>query len=74
MRKLSVYFIFVAIWVLGAVAVAVYPGLMAPAAGALMLPLDETVALFLSAMVVLTMIFLALIGLETGRFVAEYLG
>ena len=74
MRKLSAYLFFVAIWVLGAVAVAVFPGIMAPVAGALTLTLDEAVALFLSAMVVMTMIFLALIGLETGRFVVEYLG
>ena len=44
-----------------------------PAAGAFMLSPDETVALFLSAMVVPTTIFLALIGLETGRFVAEHI-
>ncbi|NLB00293.1 MAG: hypothetical protein GX837_04910 [Methanomicrobiales archaeon] len=73
MRKLSIYLIFVAIWVIGAVAVATFPGLMAPAAGVFMLTLDEVVALFLSAMVILTMIFLALIGFETGRFVAEHL-
>jgi len=46
---------------------------MAPVAGALALTLNETVALFLSLMVVLTIIFLAFIGRETGRFVAEYL-
>jgi len=73
MRKISVYLIFVTVWVLASVAVAACPALMAPVAGALTLTLDEAVALFLSVMVVLTMIFLALIGLEAGRFVAEYL-
>ena len=38
-----------------------------------MFTLDETVALFFSAMVVPTIIFLALIGFETGRFVAEHI-
>jgi len=73
MRKISVYLIFVTVWVLASVAVAACPTLMTPVAGALTLTLDEAVALFLSVMVVLTMIFLALIGLEAGRFVAEYL-
>jgi len=73
MRKISIYLIFVAMWVLASVAVAAFPGIMAPVAGALALTLNETVALFLSLMIVLTMIFLALIGREAGRFVAGYL-
>ncbi|HOB17335.1 MAG TPA: hypothetical protein PKK74_01370 [Candidatus Methanoculleus thermohydrogenotrophicum] len=73
MKKISIYLFFVAIWVLASVAVAAFPGIMTPVAGALMLPLNEVVALFLSLMVVLTMIFLVFIGREAGRSVAEYL-
>lgn len=73
MREISVYLFFVAIWVICAGAVTICPGVMAPVAGVLILTLDETVALFLFAMVVLTMISFALIGLETGRFVAKLL-
>ncbi|MFA5613042.1 MAG: hypothetical protein WC993_01075 [Methanoculleus sp.] len=73
MRKISIYLIFVAIWVIASMGVVTLPDVMAPIAGALALTLNETVALFLSLMIVLTMIFLALIGREAGRFVAGYL-
>ncbi len=73
MRKISIYLIFVAIWVIASIGVVTFPGVMAPIAGTLALTLNEAVALFLSLMIVLTMIFLAFIGLETGRFVARYL-
>ena len=72
MRKLSIYFIFVAIWVLASVTITLFPALLAPVAGAISLGLNETIALFLIAMVVLTMVFLALIGLEAGRSVIRF--
>ena len=72
MRKISIYLIFVAIWVIASIGVVTLPDVMAPVAGALALTLNETVALFLS-LIVLTMIFLALIGREADRFVAGYL-
>lgn len=72
MRKLSIYFIFVAIWVLASVTITLFPGLLTPVAGAISLGLNETIALFLIAMVILTMVFLALIGLEAGRSVIRF--
>ncbi|MCK8519436.1 hypothetical protein [Methanoculleus sp. 7T] len=74
MRKISIYLIFVALWILASVAVVTFPGLMVPVSGALGFSLDETIALFLIVMVILTMIALALIGREAGRSVAEFLG
>lgn len=74
MRKISVYLIFVAMWILASIAVVTFPGLMVPVAGALGFSLDETIALFLIVMVILTMIVLALIGREAGRSVISSLG
>jgi len=73
MRKISIYLIFVAIWVLASVAVAAFPGIMAPVAGALALTLNETVALFLSLIGRADDYLPCIHRSETGRFVAEYL-
>ena len=73
MKRISIYLIFVAIWVAASAAVAAFPEILAPVAVALNAPLQETIAVFLSLMLVLTIIFLALIGLEAGRSVAEHL-
>ncbi len=73
MKRISICLIFVAIWVAASVAVAAFPTILTPVAGVLNAPLNETIAVFLSLMLVLTIIFLALIGLEAGRSVAEHL-
>jgi len=73
MKKISIYLFFAAIWVVASVAVTVFPAILTPVATALRVPLNETIAVFLSLMLVLTIIFLALIGREAGRSVAEHL-
>jgi hypothetical protein len=74
MEKLRLYLILVAIWVIAAIGVAAFPDILAPVAEAFDLTLAEAVAIFLAVIVILTIIFLALIGQEAGRTIVRYLG
>jgi hypothetical protein len=72
MRKILTYLIFTVVLVLASMTIVAFPGLLAPVAGVVSLDLTETIALFLIAMVILTMLFLALIGLEAGRSIVRF--
>jgi hypothetical protein len=73
MERVTLYMIFVAVWVIAAAVAVSFQNLFESVAGAFHITIAEAVAIFLIVMFVLTMLFLALIGREAGRSVARYL-